>query len=363
MKTKDAFKRRALLKPLIRRKTSPSQIKRMEKALADFDEWSTASYASIQLLENRPDRGRLKTLWLDPKEVKSQILVFYSLYLARQLALPEYILRASLLVERIHDSRLIDTTYPEIKRLTKQIRQVQKHHGLKPDEYWPVGKGPQEYQDLNRLWNDAADKRFLECLQELEGNIAADLYVRDRKQFDLLRERGRRALFHADAIIDILVDTINRYEHEARLAAQQKAYTASVTLLGAATEGLLLLRCLRSRDKAMEISQQLDAKYRPKREMMRWSFDQLIHVCQQCGWLPKIQAGAIIILPDKLADHIKNMRNLIHPGRVSKDKPWIEVELRDYEDAEIIYSTLYSSVFNKTSLNRLGKLIKDQFVM
>jgi hypothetical protein len=151
-----------------------------------------------------------------------------------------------------------------------------------------------------------------------------------------------------------LTDTVKRDEREARVSATSGAFTAAVTLLGAALEGLLLLRCMKSQAKAIQIAGALPKRQRPRDQNSpsRWTFDNLIQVCLQAGWLPAIHTDAVEIRPEGLAHLLRQMRNLIHPGKVCAESPWVEAERRDFEDAEVIYTTLFATVFKGPLLKR-----------
>jgi hypothetical protein len=60
----------------------------------------------------------------------------------------------------------------------------------------------------------------------------------------------------------------------------------------------------------------------------------------------------LAVRPDGLADLLRHLRNCIHPGKVCTVRPWIEAEQRDFEDAEMIYTTLFSTVFNGAFLKQ-----------
>jgi hypothetical protein len=305
--------------------------------------------------EHRANRAyKFKQVWKDAETAKSRIEFARVLYLARRISFQEYIFVVSQAVEGVHDGRMGDKAYPELEKISAAMERVEKKHGLSQGEFWPVKDAPSEYRRLNQKWSAAADVRFVATLTELEGHEAASLYQANRAQFERLRERGRRSVFHKDDLIPALADTVKRYEIEAKAAARASAFTAAVTLLGAAMEGLLLLRCLRSPKKANETAVRLPPKQRPKDPSApaRWTFDNLIQVCLHAGWLPRINTQTMSVMPDGLAHVLRDMRNQIHPGRVCTDRPWVELEQRDFDDAELIYTTLFVTVFRGAMLHR-----------
>jgi hypothetical protein len=99
---------------------------------------------------------------------------------------------------------------------------------------------------------------------------------------------GGEQYFHKDELALVLKDVIVRYEEDARRAASARSYSAAITLLGAGMEGVLLLRCLRSKKKALGVATALPKRRRPRftDDPRTWSFQTLIDVCLAAGWLP-----------------------------------------------------------------------------
>jgi len=88
------------------------------------------------------------------------------------------------------------------------------------------------------------ESHFIAALRDFGLDDLADLCESDTEEFDRLRERGRRSVFHKVERIRVLKDVVVRHEEEASRAASAKAYAAGVILIGAALEGLLLLTAL-----------------------------------------------------------------------------------------------------------------------
>lgn len=351
--------RRHLLKPLVRRRTSPAQRDKIEAAFLALEQRAAADTVLPELAaRQKKSRASLPEDYLkDPIAAKSRIDFAFAIYLARRISFQEYLFMVSYAVEGVHDGRIADEKYPELEELSSGMRQIEQKHGLGPGEYWLTRDAPPEYRRLSSKWNAIEDKTFLETLNELEGHEVASLFVRDKEEFYRLRERGRRSFFHKNELIPALADTVKRYELEAKAAARAAAFTAAVTMLGAAMEGLLLLRCLRSKTKATQTAKNLARNLRPKNHnaLTGWSFNNLIQVCLHAGWLPVIDTPNISIKPEGLALLLKEMRNQIHPGRVCSDQPWIEATKREFDDAEQIYSTLYATVFRGSMLRRFAE--------
>ena len=357
MKTNNSTIRRQMLRPLVRRRVASANQASLDHALRELEERAAASsllpemVAAQRMARQKWPEGR----WKDGEAVRVTVQFAAALYFARRVSLQEYTFMVAQAAEGVHDARLADRAYPEIEQLSKHMRKVEATHGLKPGEYWLKKDAPPEFRSLSAKWDAAADARFADTIAELEGGTVSRMFATNRPAFDRLRERGRRSFFHKSELIPALVDTIKR---EARDSADAGAFTAAVTLIGASVEGLLLLRCLRSQAKSSQVCANLPAKKRPRDSSSpaTWSFDALIHVCLAAGWLPKINTPTISIRPDDLAHLLRQMRNYIHPGRVCTHRPWIEVERRDFDEAEVIYTTLFATVFRGAMLKRYGSL-------
>lgn len=355
----DSFVRRALLKPIARREPSPNGRETIGAALALLESRAIAAtlLPTLAKIHKAEREQRAQSSWNDPATAKTIVGLAMSMFLARGISTQEYTFMVAMAAESVQSDRIGTDSYPEIVDLMKQIRSVKAAHGLGPDDFWSVGEGPPEHEELNRQFVEADHQRFIETLRELGADDIADLYVSDRREFDRRRERGRRAFFHKDELALALADTAVRYEIEAKNAASVGAYTAAITLLGAAVEGLLVLRCLRSPNKARRIAATLPRVKRPKPHdsPTKWTFDTLIETCLAAGWLPDISTSAGTLLQSGLAHSLRKMRNYIHPGKVVEDRPWIEADQPDYASAEAIFTAIFSTVSGSKRL----KLLRD----
>lgn len=367
MKTSDTTIPRRRLRPLVRRRVAPAHEASLDHALRELEERAIASSLLPEMVAAQKQARLEKQTgrWTDPLAVTLTVQFAAALYLAHRVSLQEYAFLVAHSAEGVHEARLSEGAYPEIEQLSESMRAVESAYGLKPGEYWLKKDAPPEFRLLGAKWDAASEARLAETLAELEGHTVSAIFATDRSEFDRLRERGRRSFFHKDDLIPALADTVKRYEREARASADAGAFTASVTLIGASVEGLLLLRCLRSRAKSSQVAANLPAKKRPRDPCLptMWSFDTLIHVCLAAGWLPVIDTPNVAIRPDGLAHQLRQMRNYIHPGRVCTDRPWVEAERRDFEGAQVIYTTLFAAVFKGALLKRYGlPTVTDKFM-
>ena len=86
----------------------------------------------------------------------------------------------------------------KLAELSRKMAEIRKREGLSDGEYWYRHKGPADYQALEMESDDIAEKVtdtiFVHVLRRYSLNDQADLYEKDRAQFDILREIGGRVL-------------------------------------------------------------------------------------------------------------------------------------------------------------------------
>ncbi len=353
----DPFVRRALLKPIARRKSRLTIRKRVDAALDMLDQRAIAGAYLPEIAKIQKERRQHQSpgSYKDPVSAQITVALATALSMARRISAQEYTFMVASAAEGVNDGRIADDGYPEIVELFTKIRAIEIAHGLAPGEYWANGEAPDEYVNMNSQFEAATEKRLIETFRELGAEDIASLYIADREEFDRRRERGRRAFFHKDEVLPALTDTVVRYELEARKAATAGAYTAAIALIGAAVEGLLVLRCLRSKTKAMTVAASLSRpkRPRPQEDPTKWKFDTLIETCLAAGWLPAISTTIATISPAGLAHSLRQMRNYVHPGKVATERPWVEADEVEDTMAESIYATISSTV---TTTKRLKNL-------
>lgn len=349
--------RTRLLTPLVRRSTGLSAEAQLRKLLGEFelrarvDDFipELASELRRALEKKEPATGGYRDL------AATKIRLAAALYLGRRISLAEYVFTVAHAVDSAHE---LSQSNERLNEISAEMERIERAHGLAKDEYWPIDEAPEEYRQLNRLWEEVSASQRQKAFDELEGREAAAILRRDPNEFDRLRERGRRAYFEREQLPEILVDTVIRYEREASAAASAGAYTAAITMIGAALEGMLLLKCLKSPKKLSSVLAALPTKERPNKpgSPERWTLDELIIVCHAAGWLPEIHAKSLVIHPAGLAQRLRGIRNHVHPGKVSKERPWIAAEARDYEEANNFYKTLYARVFRGRLLKTIAEV-------
>lgn len=351
--------KRHLLRPLNRRKTLIANQKVIVEALERLDDRALGNAVLPMAVKSAKSSRDVKVqgIYKDPVYVQRQVLLSKALYRSRRISRSQYVFFASMPVETLNEERLlVGTLKNDLHEIQQRIEVLDKESGLPQNHYWPRGQAPEQFQDryeaLEAQYSAVIESHLISALREFGLDDLADLRESDREEFNRLRERGRRSLFHEDEHVRALKDIVVRHEEEASRAASAKAYTAGVILIGAALEALLLIRCLRSKQKASRTAGMLPKRQRPlpSDDPTKWRFETLIYTCLSAGWLPRISTEYAQYPPAALADVLRNMRNLVHPGRCVRECPWSETDERDYNDAEAIYVTLRSKLLGRRGL-------------
>ncbi len=352
----DLKMRRIFLKPLARRPQHTLDATIYLEALNKLKERAIGEDAVRTILgvlsSDRTDE-RAGT-WRDPTKTAKHVALAMALYESRRISKAEYVFFATFPVEALHDGRCINKHYEDdLGHLRRAITKIEEKHGLGPDEGWPRNQGPKEHTSLNRQYDAILDDNFIATLREFGLDDLADLRTRSPEEFDRLRERGRRSVFHRDEYTLALQDVVLQCEKEAHEAAAVGAYSAAITSLAAGFEGLLLLRCLRSPRKASRLSRGLRKRVQPQSpdDSNTWRFETLVEVCAAAGWLSVVNTQMGNYDTASLAHILRRTRNYVHPAKRAKERPWSETDEREYQDVHAIYVILLAA---------LGKVRRNQ---
>ena len=79
-----------------------------------------------------------------------------------------------------------------------EMEAIQAAHGLGEDEGWLVHEGPEEWQALNRAWEERADDIVNDYLRESGHADVAELREQNREEFEGRSATGRIELFGRD---------------------------------------------------------------------------------------------------------------------------------------------------------------------
>lgn len=139
-------------------------------------------------------------------------------------------------------------------------------------------------------------------------------------------------------INDRLINVINKYRREARKCEKAKAYLGASIMQAAALEASLQAMCFLYPADIKKTSTYKRKPFKGKRyKALEFSLSQLINIAEEANWF----TGKTIILGRKqttlreLAHEVRNIRNLVHPGK------WA----RELKSAEKVNRKLYEAVY------------------
>lgn len=86
----------------------------------------------------------------------------------------------------------------ELVRISDEMQQIERAHGLGEDDYWRIDEAPAEWRSLNDAWERRADEIVDSRLRELGHADIADLRRQKPDEFDQRTSKGRIDLFGED---------------------------------------------------------------------------------------------------------------------------------------------------------------------
>ena len=271
-------------------------------------------------------------VWLNAAESAETAGVFASSYC--------FLLRVYA-VERVYESRCSGGLYnADLAGIKARMDAISHREGLTDDEYWPIGQGPKDWEELADQYSQVLDGKFEEALREYGLNDIADLYHMDRESYNALREQGRRLSFEDIPKLEQLSALQKQFEAEAEICAKGGAYHAAGVMIGSAMEAALLFTCLNHRDDALNARDRLPDGKRPKRTNPEsWKLHELVMVADEAGWLPDFEVAEGTIRSRRLLDMMRFLRNLVHPACHLSDKKIAEIKC-EYTSAQAAYTLL-----------------------
>jgi hypothetical protein len=111
-------------------------------------------------------------------------------------------------------------------------------------------------------------------------------------------------------------------------------------MIGGAFEALLLQMCDLFEDEVAEATLKLPQKDRPKGSMEHWRLNDMIRIAVVAGWLPP-RRGVDLAEPGigELADLIRRLRNLSHPGVHLREVDEVPLRAASYRVAYELFSS------------------------
>jgi hypothetical protein len=140
---------------------------------------------------------------------------------------------------------------------------------------------------------------------------------------------------------------IAMYASEAKKCANAQAYYAACVMLGSASEALILLKCIQEPVQLAEAIARTPATRRfHKGGPQFWNLAQLIEVANEAGWIANLETENILVHIVNLLASLHELRNLVHPGRHTVQRPHISIGEEQYKDAEAAYLALRYALEN-----------------
>jgi len=132
---------------------------------------------------------------------------------------------------------------------------------------------------------------------------------------------------------DRLVRLIRAFDREAEKCAKIRSYYAACVLEAAVLEGLLVAVCDAYMEKVESYLAQLPSRRRPQGQIWEWGLADLIRVAAELEWLPKRSGPRGRLKIGDLVGVVKELRNLVHPGRHVRQYPNLRLRSGHYQDA------------------------------
>ena len=220
-------------------------------------------------------------------------------------------------IERVHEERLLGGLYEsDLGEIEAGMEAIRKREGLDDDEYWPIGEGPEDLEELEQQYSGVLDRKLEETLREYGLDDIADLYHMDREAYDARREQGRRLAFEEISQEEQIQTVQERLESEAEVCANGRAYYAATVMIGSAMEAALLSACLKHLDRVLSVRDRLPKSERPNgKNPKRWRLVELTRIASEAGWLPEFTVGDRSVSSRTHVASLRGLRNLVHPSR------------------------------------------------
>ncbi|TBF42879.1 hypothetical protein [Rhizobium leguminosarum] len=313
------------------------------EAQAAIDFLTEKAMGVVALTQLAQELAALKGGKRDEAYVKAQVAFAQAAEKAGRLSIEEYVFFAGYPVEGVHSDRwFAGSSDNQLGPVRQQLNDIEKEHGLSDGEYWLRGDAPPEYQAVSAMYEEILDRKFLETLEEFGLHELADMKRQHPDDYAAMRESGRRNVFEKQNLSAALSNLTATYEGEATRAASGGAYLAAAIMLGSAAECRLMLK---ARDNPIEASSAFSSlppeiRRRQGANPLSWDFITLIAVAAEAAWLGTLERGEIAYSLPRLATLIRVNRNMVHPARYAKDRPFVYIGEQVYGEARASYALL-----------------------
>lgn len=112
---------------------------------------------------------------------------------------------------------------------------------------------------------------------------------------------------------------------EAQRCSEKRAYYAGCALKGAVLEGWLICMCYIFIDDVRNYLADIPVKRHPKGQIWNWDLNNLIEIAKALQWLPARRGKHGPLKVADWAHLVRELRNLVHPGRHIRDYPRIRL--------------------------------------
>ena len=244
-------------------------------------------------------------------------------------------------IERVHDERCLGGLYEsDLCDIKADLDAIREREGPDDDEDWRIGDGPEDWEELQQQYSGVLDRKFEEALREYGLDDIADLYHSGQEANDARREQGRRLALGEISETEQINGAQKLLEVEAEECAKAGAYYAATVMMGSALEAALLFTCFKRLDEALSARDRLPKCEQPdRRNPKRWRFSELACIANEAGWLPDFLVEDRRVSSRSLVETLRNLRNLAHPSRHSKDAIYRDIK-SEYANARAAYSLL-----------------------
>ncbi|TAU02190.1 hypothetical protein [Rhizobium ruizarguesonis] len=313
------------------------------EAQAAIDYLTEKAMGVVALAQLAQELAALKGGKRDEAYVKVQVAFAQAAEKAGRLTSEEYVFFAGYPVEGVHSDRWFAGSYDDqLAPFRQRLDDIEKEHGLSEGQFWPRGDAPPEYQAVSAMYDEILDRKFLETLEEFGLHELADMRRNHPDDYAAMRESGRRNVFERQDVSAALSKLTATYEGEAKRATSGGAYLAAAIMLGSAAECRLMLKARGNPIEASSAFSRLPPKIRRRQSAnpLSWDFITLIAVAEEATWLETLERGEIAYSLPQLATLIRINRNMVHPARYAKDRPFVYIGEQLYGDARASYALL-----------------------
>ena len=326
------------------RRVSRSEISR---AMKHFERRAKAGARAAELAQlQRLEAQKEEPSWTDADSVKETLELCHAIYESGRFTWEEYFFNTTAPVESLHQHQQLNGRYDDkLKPILLRMKEIESKYGLKPDEYWRIGSEPPAYDRLDKKYCKILDIKLSSLFREFSLYTHARLLLNNKTEYNRLREAGRASFSESTDIEHATAKLIDVYVSEARKCARAKAYYAACLMLGSASEALILLKCLQKRaEVSAAMARNPKLRGLDKKEPQYWNLGQLIEVAKEAGWFANLRTQNVLVYVEQVVIHLRELRNLVHPGRHARQRPHISIGEEQYKDANSAYLALRYSL-------------------